>query len=81
MTTKLTLTVEERVIKKATSYAEKTGRSLSELVEDYLNTLVAEEKDVKQVSPKLQKIIGVVKVPQDFDEKGELGTYFDMKHL
>ena len=32
MTTKLTLTVEEEVIKKAKKYAKKTGRSLSELI-------------------------------------------------
>jgi hypothetical protein len=81
MTTKLILTMEERVIKKASSYAEQTGRSLSELVENYLKTLVSEEKDTKHVSPKLQKIIGVVKIPKDFDEKGELGSYFDTKHL
>jgi hypothetical protein len=31
MTTKLTLTIEEDIIKKAKSYAKHTGRSLSEL--------------------------------------------------
>ena len=81
MTTKLILTVEERVIRKATSYAEQTGISLSELVENYLDALVKEEKEKKQVSSKLQKIIGVVKLPQDFDKKTELRAYFDTKHL
>lgn len=81
MATKLTLTVEEKIIKKATAYAELTGRSLSELVENYLDALVAEEKDINQISPKLQKIIGVVKLPQHFDEKKELTTYFNKKHL
>jgi predicted CopG family antitoxin len=32
MTTKLTLTVEEDVIKKAKSYAKQTGRSLSDVI-------------------------------------------------
>lgn len=81
MATKLTLTVEEKIIKKATAYAEQTGRSLSELVENYLDALVTEEKDINQISPKLQKIIGVVKLPQHFDEKKELTTYFNKKHL
>lgn len=81
MATKLTLTVEEKVIEKAKSYAKRTGRSLSELVENYLRTLTAENKDMQQVSPKLKKIIGAVKLPDDFDEEGELRTYFEKKHL
>lgn len=81
MATKLTLTVEERIIEKAKSYAKQTGRSLSELVENYLGTLVEENKDLKQVSPKLKKIIGSVKLPDDFDEKKELAAYFEKKHL
>lgn len=82
MATKLTLTVEGRIIEKAKSYAKQTGRSLSELVENYLGTLVEEEnKDLRQVSPKLAKIIGSVKLPDDFDEKKELGAYFEKKHL
>lgn len=74
MATKLTLTVEERIIEKAKKYAKQTGRSLSELVENYLGTLVEENQDLQQVSPKLRKIIGSVKLPDDFDEKKELST-------
>ncbi len=81
MATKLTLTVEERIIEKAKKYAKQTGRSLSELVENYLGTLVDENQDLQQVSPKLRKIIGSVKLPDDFDEKKELSTYYETKHL
>ena len=81
MTTKLTLTVEEEVIKKAKSYAKHTGRSLSELIERYLETLIDEHKDTKQLSPKLRKLVGVVTLPDDFGEKKELDTYFQNKHL
>ncbi|MCC2600364.1 DUF6364 family protein [Sphingobacterium sp. FBM7-1] len=81
MATKLTLTVEERIIEKAKKYAKQTGRSLSELVENYLGTLVEENQDLQQVSPKLRKIIGSVKLPDDFDEKKELSTYYETKHL
>ena len=81
MTTKLTLTVEEDVIKKAKSYAKHTGRSLSELIEKYLETLTDEHKDTGQISPKLKRLIGSVKLPADFDEKKELNTYFENKHL
>ncbi len=40
MTTKLTLTIEQDVIKTAKIYAQKKGRSLSDLIENYLKTLV-----------------------------------------
>ena len=79
--TKLTLTVEGKVIEKAKSYAKQTGRSLSEVVEDYLLTLTAENNDTKQISPKLKKIIGAVKLPEDFDEEKKLRTYLEKKHL
>lgn len=81
MTTKLTLTVEESVIKRAKSYAKHTGRSLSELVENYLNTLTEERRDTQQISPKLKKMAGSVKLPNDFDEKSALNAYFKNKHL
>lgn len=81
MTTKLTLTVEEAVIKKAKSYAKQTGRSLSELIEKYLETLTEEHQQPKDISPKLRKLVGAVKLPADFDEKKELDAYFENKHL
>jgi uncharacterized protein DUF6364 len=81
MTTKLTLTVQESTIKKAKLYAKNTGRSLSELVENYLNSLTKEHQDSEELSPKVRKIIGVVKLPDDFDEKTALTAYFENKHL
>ena len=81
MTTKLTLTVEESTIKKAKLYAKHTGRSLSELIENYLEALTEEGIDKNGLSPKLRKIAGAVKLPHDFDEKAELNAYFENKHL
>lgn len=81
MTSKLTLTVEKSVIEKAKSYAKKTGRSLSELIEKYLDTITSEENDDKELSPKMKKIVGAVTLPTDFDEEKELSSYFEKKHL
>ena len=80
MITKLTLTVEKSIIKKAKSFAKKTGRSLSEIISHYLETLTGEEHDDTGVSPKLKKIAGAVKLPADFEEKKELDDYFENKH-
>jgi formiminotetrahydrofolate cyclodeaminase len=80
MTTKLTLTVEKTVIERAKSYAKRTGRSLSELVESYLEQITEHESDQK-ISPSLKKIVGAVKLPKNFDEDKELRSYFEKKHL
>ena len=80
MTTKLTLTVEKAIIEKAKSYAKKTGRSLSELIENYLEN-ITQENDDSDISPKLQKIVGSVKLPPDFDEEKELRAALEKKHL
>ena len=80
MATKLTLTVEKSIIERAKSYAKKTGRSLSELIENYLETITNEKGD-ELLSPKLKKIVGAVKLPKDFDEDKELRSYLEKKHL
>lgn len=80
MTTKLTLTVEKSIIERAKSYAKNTGRSLSELIENYLET-ITQERGEEKLSPKLNKIVGSVKLPKNFDQEKELGSYFESKHL
>lgn len=80
MTTKLTLTVEKDIIERAKFYAKNTGRSLSELIENYLET-ITQETDNKELSPKLKKIIGAVKLPKSFDEEKELRSFLEKKHL
>jgi len=70
MTTKLTLTVEKTVIERAKIYAKKTGKTLSEIIESYLNSIVI-ESEKNELSPKLKKIVGAVKLPENFDEELE----------
>jgi macrodomain Ter protein organizer (MatP/YcbG family) len=81
MTTKLTLTVEKDVIERAKLYAKRTGRSLSDLIEKYLENITREEKRDKELSPRLKKIVGSVKLPKNFNEEKELRAYFEKKHL
>lgn len=80
MLKKLTLTVDEKVIEKAKSYAKDTGRSLSDMIEGYLETLVAKEPTT-EYSPKVKKLVGVVKLPKNFNEKKEISEYLRKKHL
>jgi hypothetical protein len=81
MSTKLTLTIEKEVIEKAKVYARNTGRSLSDMIEGYLETLIAQEPETQTLSPQIKKITGIVKLPKDFDEKKEIAEYLRKKHL
>ena len=80
MTTKLTLTVEKPIIEKAKFYAKNSGRSLSKLVENYLNSLISENEN-QNISSSLLELTGKIKLPENFDEKKELAQYFESKHL
>ena len=80
MTTKLTLTVKKSIIDRAKSYAKNTDRSLSEIIETYLAT-ITEENYSTELSPKLKKIVGAVKLPNDFNDKEELRSALEKKHL
>ena len=80
MNTKLTLTVEKSIIERAKLYAKSTGRSLSELIENYL-AKVTQEETTSELSPKLKRIVGVVQLPENFDEDIELRSAMEKKHL
>ena len=80
MTTKLTLTIEERVIKTAKKYAEKKGRSLSGLVENYLKTLAAEDSVINDTTARVRRLRGSIKLPPDFDYKRMLEENISKKH-
>ena len=72
MTTKLTLTIDDAVISVAKKYAKSKGKSLSDIVENYLMTLTAKEDKEETISPKILKLMGVIELPQDFDYKKSL---------
>lgn len=81
MNTKLTLTVDKSIIEGAKIFAKKTGKSLSGLVENYLQSLIADSQKDEELSPRLKKIVGRVKVPKDFDVDKALDEYYTKKHL
>jgi hypothetical protein len=73
MTTKLTVTLEKKIIDKAKLYAQKKGKNLSGLIESYLTDIANTEPDQKQNLPKeLSKLFGAVKIPAKLDHKKEI---------
>jgi len=80
MITKLTLTMEDSVIDSAKKYASQKGKSLSDIVENYLKSIATPENTTEKLSPKVMKMMGVIKLPQDYDYKKELGSALAKKY-
>ena len=54
MKTKLTITIKEEIAQKAKLYAKQTGKSLSELIEKHLKTLVEDHPNPQPISLNLK---------------------------
>ena len=87
MKTKLTLALDEAVIKKAKKYAKDNNTSLSALLENYLRLLVSREKHSKVEEPvsnysSIEEFRGILKVknPKTFDYKKEKAEYLWEKY-
>ena len=81
MNTKLTLTIEETIIERAKSYAKEKGRSLSDIIENYLKAITKEEKIEEELSPLIKSLRGSFKMPKLFDYKKELSEELSKKYL
>ena len=60
MQSKLTLRVNEELIKIAKRYASQHGVSVSQLVENYLKSLAIEQNDPLIQAPILQRLTGIL---------------------
>jgi hypothetical protein len=82
MNTKLTLTIEHSLIDKAKKYAKGKGRSLSDIIQNYLKVIIKED-NVKVIdsTPIVSSLRGAFKAPKDFDYKNELAKGLSEKYL
>ncbi len=70
MATKLTLSIDETVIRDAKEYAHKSGRSVSQLVESYLKAITNPTKKKKSKLPAhLKRWHGAFKTEDNRDYK------------
>lgn len=74
MNTKLTLSVNQLVVEEAKKYAKSSGKSLSNIVEEYLKSLSkVEQPNKKKATLKIIKELkGSVKMPKDDKSYKEL---------
>ena len=72
MQTKLTISLDKNVIEQAKLMAKKKGRSLSEMIENYLKIMVKNEAPAVEISTEIKKLQGSVKLPANLDYKKAL---------
>lgn len=82
METKLTLRLNDDVIKRAKNYARSHNISLSKMIESYLDSLTKPKETEKRISitPLVKSLSGVIDLPADFDYKKEYRDYLDEKY-
>lgn len=81
MATKLTLSVDESVIRDAKEYAQKTGRSVSQLVESYLKAIThPTTKKKSKLPPHLKRWHGAFKIEDERDYKEMIAAAIGEKY-
>ena len=82
MDAKLTLNIDKDVARRAKVYARKEGRSLSDLVENYLKLLTKNSTiEDSEYTPLVKSLLGCISLPEDFDYKKEISEYLAKKYL
>ncbi|HBL28373.1 MAG TPA: antitoxin [Acidobacteria bacterium] len=62
MHTKLTLRIDEKLIERAKSHAQRSGKSVSKMVEDYFELLPAHAAArTRPLTPIVSSLVGILK--------------------
>jgi hypothetical protein len=80
MNTKLTLKLDGSVVERAKNYARGKKTSLSKLIEAYLSSITGEDEKQDDISPLVQSLSGVVKLPKDYNSKKDYTRYLNKKY-
>ena len=82
MDAKLTLKLEKEVIDRAKAYARRHDSSLSRLVESLLRGITMHESEgvSPEITPRVERLSGVLGCIPDLDEKEAITDYLMEKH-
>jgi hypothetical protein len=76
MAAKLTLSINEKTIQRAKLVSRKRGKSLSKMVEEYLETISEKEEKTESALDKVEKImapyLSKIEIPADDDYRREV---------
>ena len=78
MQTKLTLRLDGRLVRHAKQYAERSGKSLSQMVAEYFSAITSPKGAPSELTPAVSKLKGALEgtgvAPEDY------GAYLEEKH-
>ena len=80
MNTKLTLRVEESVVRKAKRLAKKRGSSVSKLFSQFIAE-AKEEDELKGLGEVTSSMVGVMSASEMMDAKKSYHSYLEEKYL
>jgi hypothetical protein len=74
--------MDPMIIEQAKKYAKQQGRSLSDLIENYLKAVVMPIEEAKlDLPPTVKSLKGAFKLPADFDYKKGITDALTEKYL
>ena len=85
MKAKLTLLLDKGTIEEAKEYAAESDRSLSRMFEQFIRATLdkvssKKPKRRKKSHPDVQRLVGIIKLPRDFDYKKAREEYLTEKY-
>ena len=79
MQTKLTLRLDERLIRDAKHYARRSGKSLSQMVAEYFSTVTSPDAVREDLTPAVSRLKGVLAGTNVYPE--DYRRYLEGKYL
>ncbi len=76
----MTLRLDKKVIDRAKEYAHLHKISLSAMVETYLDSVTRKKSNEIEITPLVESLSGVIKLPVDFDYKKDYTDYLAGKY-
>ena len=76
--------IDNSVLETAQKYAKAQGKSLSNLIEDYLKTISKDLQTIEQnieLSPSIKSLLGSVKLSDNVNDKDMLADEIMKKYL
>ncbi len=85
MKAKLTLLLDKGIIEDAKEYAAENDTSISRMFELFIKATLAKvapkkSKRRKKVHPDVERLVGIIKLPKDFDYKKAREEYLAEKY-
>ena len=69
MVTKLTLSIDERTVKKAKQIARANGTSVSAMFSQFVQSISDERRTSAKIGPLTRKLSGIIQIPPDREYK------------